>query len=750
MTASAHPGKPKVVARAHAILTPSKDTKEVSLPLPLPCITILVHGVNDVGEAYSAQESGLCKGLNARLDRGHKLAMDARGDLVPSSYRMPPASDADKSKEKIKGDPDAVYFRRTPDRRTWSPVIPFYWGSREEESHIKKDNWHGQWTDRDGNRLDKNGAKNGGPFANATTTLNAMWGDGFNGKVGGSETLAEWASDPLHQLKHACPRHYMLLAAKRLAMLVKMIRNRPGYQNVAINLLCHSQGTMIALAAHALLAEKGGNVSADTLIFQNSPYSLEEPLLERWDGVTGNHQQTTASRIRTLGNIVRYVQACKSSTPALEDLQFTAKVKPSKAVTGPSWRPGNGAQQWAQGEVHAFTERDNRGKVYLYFCPHDKTVALRTVQGIGWQGVPDKIKTTVLQDVPCPGFSLAKSGWSPLSAPQRKEERRVEVTALSALGDGFRQRVFTSRPVAGEPFVVGAAPARYQLRTDDGVWPFTEENSTTGNWSAKVAKIERGETRQITGEQLHPPVQAVLTAGEDGHRGKLAVSPIDAAIAVSAGRDAIATAFCSIAEFRTGERRGAQSLTAHEIHELEKRLPNQRQGTSDPDDRLRLVSLGLVDRGSINCTYSTETANEVRARWQNDATDTNSYHSAIPANPAHAAGVTAYDLSLGAPLPIWEEDRIYLKYLCAVADWRTDWDSLQYSDIDPTAAKIQEIKAQKSEAEAAALVDATFCYYTTGTLPTEISNNGRAVLPRPELIVDFTVADRSSGRLLAK
>ena len=37
----------------------------------------------------------------------------------------------------------------------------------------------------------------------------------------------------------------------------------------------------------------------------------------------------------------------------------------------------------------ADADRDNRAKVYLYFCPEDMTVALNNVQGIGWQGVPD-------------------------------------------------------------------------------------------------------------------------------------------------------------------------------------------------------------------------------------------------------------------------------------------------------------------------------------------------------------------------
>jgi hypothetical protein len=33
---------------------------------------------------------------------------------------------------------------------------------------------------------------------------------------------------------------------------------------------------------------------------------------------------------------------------------------------------------------------DDRGMVYNYFCPEGRTVSLRNVQGIGWQGVPDQ------------------------------------------------------------------------------------------------------------------------------------------------------------------------------------------------------------------------------------------------------------------------------------------------------------------------------------------------------------------------
>lgn len=35
----------------------------------MPCIVILVHGVNDVGEAYQNQEKGIIAGLSKRLNR---------------------------------------------------------------------------------------------------------------------------------------------------------------------------------------------------------------------------------------------------------------------------------------------------------------------------------------------------------------------------------------------------------------------------------------------------------------------------------------------------------------------------------------------------------------------------------------------------------------------------------------------------------------------------------------------------------
>lgn len=748
MTASSSPQKNgPVAACGYAITTSCKGETPVSLQSPLPCIIILVHGVNDVGEAYAAQETGLCRGLNARLDRSHELGPDPKPDLTPSNYAMPPATLADKQKEGVKSDPDAVYFRRTAERKSWSPVVPFYWGSSEnagtdpvtKKPYIKKDNWHGQWTDRYGNRLDKNGAKNGGPFANATTNLNAMWGDGFNGEVANSDFIAEWESDPLHNLKKACPRLYMLLAAKRLAMLIKIIRNNESYKNVAINLLCHSQGSMVALTAHAILAAEGGKYSADTLILQDPPYSFEETNAEFFDGMTGENQQTTQSRIKTLSNIVHYIHEKKSSAPSLADLEFPSRT--GKGVAGPNWKSGAGAKQWVNGNSHTFRERDNRGKVYLYFCPRDATVALMNVQGIGWQGVPDQIRALANKYAQQPQVGFAGSIRSYLP------NQHTTLAVLSTLGEGFRQRIFTSREVNNQALLVGAPPGPYEMRSASGVWLFSEENSPTGNVEMKTKQIERGAIRQITGEELHPRVRAVLTIGEAGHEGKLAVSPIDAAIAIGAGRKAFATSMIGSGDFRTGERHGALPLTADETRTLEDRLPGQRKGLAENngDDRLRVVGVE-INEGILMCVYTTETPNEARARWQNQKTDKNSYHSAIPGNPAHAAGVTAYDLSLGAPLPTSENDKFYMDYLRAVADWRTDWESIKKAKDD--SAKIMECYAREKTTDAVRLIDNTFAYYSSGVLPSNIARDNVAVLARPKLIVSQTVAERKNGQSL--
>lgn len=156
-----------------------------------------------------------------------------------------------------------------------------------------------------------------------------------------------------------------------------------------------------------------------------------------------------------------------------------------------------------------------------------------------------------------------------------------------------------------------------------------------------------------------------------------------------------------------------------------------------------MISVKIIDKGTLSCVYTTETPNEARARWQSQ-TDANSYHSAIPGNPAHAAGVTAYDLSLGAPLPVSEGDTAYLNYLRAVADWRTDWNDLSTSEGENAALVLEHLKSEKTPG-AITLVKSNTDYYKTGLLPSDIAKDNFATIGRPKLIVSQTVAQRKQG-----
>lgn len=154
----------------------------------MPCIVILVHGVNDVGEAYQNQDTGICAGLNERL---------GRTDLHPHSWN---------AKEFMITDVEDNVAR--------SPIIPFYWGYKP----VDKTTWEADQTryrnelreqrnktdlpydtyqqddekirhahnneniDILNNWLDKKThAKGGGTFANATTSIPDMFGPGANG-----------------------------------------------------------------------------------------------------------------------------------------------------------------------------------------------------------------------------------------------------------------------------------------------------------------------------------------------------------------------------------------------------------------------------------------------------------------------------------------------------------------------------------------------------------------------------------------
>lgn len=716
----------RCIATGKVVTQSAGTVQKVILPMPKPAIVILVHGVNDVGEAYVEQETGICLGLSERLDR-----TGTRESLLSGAYyRVSDCADRDAP------DPDAVYYRRAHTQARHPPrdaahleprsvVIPFYWGFREEEGinpkngkpWIDKHQPHGEYLDRHGNRLDKDSAKNGGPFANATSCIPDMWADGFSGRIAKvlpSNPVGGTATRPLLKARS---RHYMVLAAQRLAMLVRMIRKKN--PNDTINVVGHSQGCLVSLLANAFLKDSGDR-PVDTLVMNHPPYGLGERFLDKLD--SGDQQQTAEARVKTLQSIVGFMTGTTHAVPAFDTLGNAAKGK----VVGRGWGPQQAQRASVSTGASTFGERDNRGKVYLYFCPDDQTVALQTVQGIGWAGVPDDVAVLTTD-----GMQRWKAG-KMYDRTLMESDFEQRLLVLDTLGDRFKQRCFTKRVRDGKALLVGLPPQGYVLEQ----WHEFAWSGTTMGVKDKLGRggFSTGQTVRITGEALSPPVSARLGGDMD------TISPIDASIAMTQdeGRLLPWEMFPRLVRSTsTYAVRNIGLIPAEAVPDID-RAWNEGKATVD---KAKVVYARHLGGGRVEIRRK-ETPAEVKQRWM-ETTDSEdnrkSFHSSIVANADHSQKVTAYDLSIGQARTI--EDRTYYLYLCLVADWRTPWD--EPVEIAVTSDRIEvdrAVQIYRKESGDYPLINETLKYRNTGVLP----DCARCDLP--SLVWTQTAADRKSNQ----
>lgn len=717
---------------------PGGIRQPVVLPMPKPGIVILIHGVNDVGEAFANQELGICLGLSERLGRVGTAA--SKMLLTSAYYRTPRNASKDHEEDRDASDPDAVYYRRhhtkannVKNAMPNSVVIPFYWGFREEEGthrdkqgnvrpNVRRNERHGEYLDRHGNRLDKDSAKNGGPFANATNNIPAMWSAGFEALAG------EMGSTKTRPLLSAGPRNYMVLAAQRLAMLVRMIRRKQ--PDDTVNVVAHSQGCLITLLANALLAETGDR-PIDTLVMNHPPYGLGETLVDTM--TVGGTVETVQARLETLVGIVGRMTATPHQLPAFESLaESDAAASGNAKVTGKDWKPTWALRRpvGAGNSPMLFDERDNRGKVYLYFCPDDQTVAVLSVQGIGWQGVPDTVSLITTE-----GYRRWEQSRLMLRA-SRLDDFQETRTALDALGPRFKQRCFTKRLRDNKPLMIGTGPSEYTLeRWHEFAW----NGTTLGNFIDKTARagFNTGQTVRITGEVLRPAVRARM--GEDWSD----ISPIDASIAVTRDQLRLLDPELLPMEFPWLKTRWEAYLSAAEMKTIEAEL-NARKPVADQTE---VVHARHVGNGRAEVRRM-ETPNEARRRWmdiQKTEDNKKSFHSSIVAEAQHSREVTAYDLGIGQAKTI--DESVYYLYLCLVADWRTNWGRAEekllandkLTDIELKMYRASFALRDKETGRARELIDQTISYRNTGKLP------DCATCAYPPLVVTQTLADRRAG-----
>ncbi|GAB2849678.1 DUF3274 domain-containing protein [Pseudoduganella ginsengisoli] len=706
-----YPQPKRAKGKATSVLKANRTAnKPVDVKRSLPGNIIVIHGVNDVGTSFDAVELGLCKGLEERLHRTFK----------PASYRMPEAAD----KEKLEPDPDAVFFKRSVDENTDSPVIPFYWGYRELDNKVRIQ--RGQFVDRYGNRLDKDKSKGGGPFANATSNLPDMWNKGFG------TVPMDVGGDPVRPLLNCPGRLYMVLAASRLAALISMIRDYDEGDTVTV--VAHSQGCLVTLLAQAMLSEKGLR-PADTLILTHPPYSLvdtfsyvskgsshltggSDTVMERHYANLGG-MQCLHARLQTLANIVSYVTGRKP-TPSEPEFNTLTDHKQHDGAVGSQWNAGS--------------DRDNRGKVYLYFCPQDMTVALDNMQGIGWQGVPEYITGT--QWVATPGKDE--------KSERSLKAQDVTLNPLEKLGKRFFQRVFTNKlrtsPANQTPaaVLVGARPPYdYALRVkgeDDHGHVDSSGRKLRANFPVATWPIDphdkpqdqRNGIRTITGEELRKPVAAVLSNAKEitpPNRGPCEeVDPIDAAIAITSegGRrtwfeDHPDKSAGGSAAMGSGMSTTARMMPPDERRKLTEQYNKARNW--EGDDQRSILAAAYKD-GKLKIQVQ-ESPNEARKRWQHEVS-AKSFHGSIIGNKENHQHVTAYDVAIGQGKA--STDPMFYAYLCDVADWRLkklrngemlrpgilSWEKFitkhsSYWSIEPSWRKD--------------LIAGNSSYYSSGTLP---------------------------------
>lgn len=400
------PYAPRIASRndvsVHKDLGEAAQTCNVAVPRPMPCIVILVHGVNDVGEAYQNQENGIIAGLSKRLNRTDLYAHEWKDFMMMHN---------EEAQKKI----------AAPGR---SPVIPFYWGYKPvtyddwvadqqnyrkevdvqklgDKAHIpydayqqndkekmkavgndgenklkfQNDNWN--------NALDMNYAKGGGTFANATTNIPDMLGPGAGGTAvaaAGFSTLYLNGGDYTHPIFPNPHRIYQFFAAQRLADLIIQIRDEPVTENDVINVVAHSQGTIITMLAN-MLVKQAGYSPANCVILNNSPYSLESRLMEN---AQSGHHQTSAARQQTFKNFCAVMaEQYKGGELSGDDIEA---LEGSCTLRRPEENPLRKDNKY---------RRNNNGKVYNYFCPNDGTVSLKNVQGFGWRGIPGELASAI-------------------------------------------------------------------------------------------------------------------------------------------------------------------------------------------------------------------------------------------------------------------------------------------------------------------------------------------------------------------
>lgn len=573
------------------------------LPPHLPGIIILIHGVNSTGEWFKSAEDNLCSGLNKRLG------------LDDSSYELKPKVYV--SDEKIANEPlvERVIPLTNKDERG-SSVIRFYWGyssikGEENKYVIPLANKKGL----DYHQLKRQGFYNekiaeegpffwgGGPFQNGTNNLHSLWSEkGFKESISGFKV--QWVNeDEDRLLTNAPPRKYYAHAAKRLANLIDSIRNK--YPKDTVTIISHSQGTMVAMAAVAIAEH-----APDALFVLNSPYALDHNILTE-ASLTDDECISPEGRESTLSAIVSKVATRKKHLSSIGYDGLCVGQTSNKK----NWRPD--VTLFAK-DGYEIKERDNHGRTYIYFCPHDRVMGSRPLRSIGWQGLPNNI--------------LGKP--HPLLLKHEGALFQRMLARSTPCGDIPNPETPFSKLPDGKPFWDDAGD-KYQSSS------FTYPNPP--EW----------QTVFINAEKVPEPIQPESLARFDGTR-------VGAEHSVEEQKD------------------GWGEIKAGGSNKNDNTYDNYINLYPNKDVLIGFSNIGTKTRPQMVPVTREETFEEKDLRlrtYVSQPTD----HSTLPMSAEFMAQVVAYDLPIGYCDATW--DKAFMDELRRKADWVQGEDSYLFSGV---------------------------------------------------------------------
>lgn len=433
----------------HKTLGEVAQTRRVGVPRPMPGIVILVHGVNDVGEAYQNQEKGILAGLGKRLNRqdfythewkNYRITAPGRSPIIPFYWGYKPVTHDDYRA-------DQKRYREEVGKLSDKAHLPYdaYQEDNEKNKAALGNDGKGPFkyqNDNFKNALDSSFAKGGGTFANATTNIPDMLGPGAGGialAAAGFGTLYMNGGDYTHPIFPNPHRIYQFFAAQRLADLILTIRRNSETEDDVINVVAHSQGTIITMLANMLVKQEGLN-PVNCTILNHSPYSLEGRLSE---DVQPGHHQTAFARQETFKHFCA-LMATQYKGGELSDADLLA-MEASCMLRKPADNPLRKESKY---------RRDNNGKVYNYWCPQDGTVSLQNIQGFGWRGIPAQTADSIpnlRQRVFCQHRWVGRAETEPFRmAPARKGD--FSTTPVMNAGYSYSDVVINGEELP-EPFI---------------------------------------------------------------------------------------------------------------------------------------------------------------------------------------------------------------------------------------------------------------------------------------------------------